>query len=76
MSDHVETKKKIKSIYSVKTFEELLQSCTLSDEDKAIMRLIYLKGKPLSVIADELGFSESTIKRKHKTILSKLNKLI
>lgn len=76
MSDHVETKKKIKSIYSVKTFEELLQSCTLSDEDKAIMRLIYLKGKSLNVIADELGFSESTIKRKHRIILSKLSKLI
>lgn len=75
-SDHINTKKKIKSIYSVKTFEELLQSCVLTEEDKMIMRMIYLKGKSLSFIADELGFSESTIKRKHKTILSKLSKLI
>lgn len=75
-SDHINTKKKIKSIYSVKTFEELLQSCVLTEEDKTILRMIYLKGKPLSFIADELGFSESTIKRKHKTILSKLSKLI
>lgn len=75
-SDHINTKKKIKSIYSVKTFEELLQSCVLTEEDKTIMRMIYLKGKSLSFIADELGFSESTIKRKHKTILSKLSKLI
>lgn len=75
-SDHINTKKKIKSIYSVKTFEELLQSCVLTEEDKMIMRMIYLKGKSLSFIADELGFSESTIKRKHKTILSKLSKPI
>lgn len=76
MSEHIETKHKIQNIYSVKTFEELLENCTLTEDDKTIMRLYYLKGKDLRFIADELGFAESTIKRRHKKILSKLNKML
>lgn len=75
-SDHIETRRKLSDIYDVRTFEQLIESCVLTDEDKAILRLHYLKGKDFRFIADELGFSESTIKRRHKKILSKLNKMI
>lgn len=76
MSEHIDTRRKIRDISSIKTFEELLENCILTDEDKEIMRLHYLKGKELSFIADMMGFSESTIKRHHRKILKKLNKML
>lgn len=76
MSEHIETRRKIKSIYDIKTFNELLDNCVLTEEDKTIMTLHYLKGKDFRYIADELGFAESTIKHRHKKILSKLNHML
>lgn len=76
MSEHIETRKKLKSLYEIKTFEQLLETCILTDEEKAILRLHYLKGKNFGYIADELGFAETTIKKKHRKILSKLNKML
>lgn len=75
MSEHIDTRRKIQDISSVKTFEELLENCVLTDEDKMLMRLHYLNGKDFRFIGDSLGFSESTIKRRHKKILQKLNKM-
>lgn len=76
MSEHIETRRKLKDIYSVQNFEDLLESCILTEEDKIILRLHYLKGKDFRFIADELGYSESTVKRHHKKILSKLNNML
>lgn len=75
MSEHIDTRRKIQDISSVKTFEELLENCILTDEDKMLMRLHYLNGKDFRFIGDSLGFLESTIKRRHKKILQKLNKM-
>ena len=44
-------------------------------EDKTIMILHYLKDKDFRYIADELGYSESTIKYRHKKAIKKLSKL-
>lgn len=66
----------LKGICSVQTFEDLLESCTLTDEDKDLLKLHYLKGKDFRYIGDELGYSESTIKRKHRKILSKFVKIL
>lgn len=76
MSEHIETRRKIKNIYDIKTFNELLDNCVLTEEDKTIMTLHYLKGKDFRYIADELGFAESTIKHRHRKILSKLNHML
>lgn len=76
MSEHIETRRKIKNIYDIKTLNELLDNCVLTEEDKTIMTLHYLKGKDFRYIADELGFAESTIKHHHKKILSKLNHML
>ena len=76
MSQHIDTRNKLKSICDVKSFEELLDSCVLSDDEKALLRLHYIQEKDFRYIGDELGFAESTIKNKHRKILSKLNKLI
>jgi DNA-directed RNA polymerase specialized sigma subunit len=56
---------------------ELLDSCTLSDEDKQIVKMYYLQNKSIGCyIADILGYSESNIKKRHNKILNKLSKLI
>lgn len=75
-SQHIETRNKLRNICEVSTFENLIANCVLSDTEKDILRLHYLKGKDFRYIGDELGFAESTIKGKHRKILSKLNKLI
>ncbi len=75
-SEHIKTRQKLKSICEVSTFENLMEKCILSDIEKEILRLHYLKGKDFCYIGDELGFAEVTIKKKHKKILQKLNKLI
>lgn len=76
MSNHVETRNKLKSIPRVSTLVELLDSCTLSEEDKTIIKMHYVQDKNLGYIADMLGYSESTIKKKHKKILCKLSKIL
>lgn len=74
-TDHIKTRNRIKSIASITTFNELIDACTLSDEDKEILRLHYLKGKDFRYIGDTLGFSESTIKKRHRKALQKLNRV-
>lgn len=74
-SEHIKTKHKIKDIASITTFNELLDACTLTDEDKELLRMHYLQGKDFRYIGDVLGFSESTVKKHHRKALQKLNKV-
>ena len=76
MTIHKKAKDRIKSIKSVKEFYDLLDSAVLSDEERQIMVLHYLDKKSLAFIADELGFSESCIKKKHHKILCLLDALM
>ena len=76
MSDHIETRKKIKGIASVSSFASLIDSATLSDTDKQILKLHYLDEKDFRFIGDTLGYSESTIKKRHRKILAKLSRLL
>ena len=75
-SEHIKARNKIKDIASISTFNTLIDSCTLSEEDKELLRMHYLQGKDFRYIGDMLGFSESTIKKRHKKALQKLNKMI
>jgi RNA polymerase sigma factor (sigma-70 family) len=76
LTDHIKTQKKLKDIPQVSIFEELLSASTLSDTDKEIIRLHYLKEKDFRYIGDLLGFSEATIKARHKKALKKLGSII
>jgi DNA-directed RNA polymerase specialized sigma subunit len=76
MSKHIETRSKIKSIADISSFNDLLEASTLSATDKQILILHYIEGKDFRYIGDMLGFAESTIKHKHRRIISKLGKLI
>ena len=76
MSEHIDTRKKVQGIASISSFNELLDQVILSDEEKQILVLHYIKGKDLRFIGDMLGYSESTIKRKHKKALHKIGKIL
>jgi DNA-directed RNA polymerase specialized sigma subunit len=75
LSTHLDTRKRLEAIPSVRRFDDLLNESTLSDEDKEILRLHYLKGKDFRYIGDTLGYAEVTIKKRHVKALSKLSKL-
>jgi len=75
MSEHIETRKKLKEIASVSSFTSLINSATLSHTDKQILVLHYIDGKDFRYIGDTLGYSESTIKKRHKKALKKLSQL-
>lgn len=76
MSEHIETRKKIKGIASVSSFNSLIDNTVLTDTEKQILVLHYLNGKDFRFIGDTLGYSESTIKKKHRKILAKLSKVL
>lgn len=76
MTQHIETRQRLKAIASVQELNELLDKCVLSDEDRLIFELHYIKGKPLGYIADELGYSESCIKKRHCKIIGRLEKML
>lgn len=76
MSKHIETRSRIKDIPDIGQFNNLLNRSTISNEDKTIMYLHYIEDKDFLFIADELGYSESWIKKKHRKILKKLGKIL
>ena len=63
--ENADTRKKLKGISSVDEFRSILERTMLSDEEK----------KSLTYIADELGMSEVTVKRKHRKMLMKLGSI-
>ena len=75
MSETIDTRKQLKSIPTVSRFDDLLEQVTLSDEEKEILRLHYLKGKDFRYIGDMLGYAEITIKKRHVKALKKISEL-
>ena len=65
---------KLREITNVKDFENLLEQIMLSEEEKQILWMHYKEEKSLLYIADTLGMSETTIKKKHRKILMKIGK--
>lgn len=76
MTEHIKTRNKLKEVCLVTTFEALLSQCTLSDTDKEILRMHYLQEKDFRFIGDQLGFSEATIKSRHRKAIHKLSSLL
>lgn len=75
-SEHIKTRQKIQDIAEIASFNELLDACTLTDEDKELMRMHYLQGKDFRYIGDMLGFAESTVKKRHRKALQKLSRIL
>jgi DNA-directed RNA polymerase specialized sigma24 family protein len=75
-SEHITTRQKLKDIAEVKTFEELLERCILTDDEKFLLREHYLRGRSFQSIAMHMGYSEDSIKHKHQKVLKKIKKLL
>ena len=76
MTDHIDTRRKIKGIAKIESFNELIEMAVLTDADKQMLRMHYIDGRDFRFIGDELGYSESTIKKRHKKALQKLSKIL
>lgn len=72
---NAKTRKKLKQISSVRDFESLIEQVMLSEEEKKILWLHYKEQKTMSYIADELGLSEISVKKKHRKMLMKIGKM-
>lgn len=76
MTRHIATRNKLKSIALREQFETLLARTTLKDDEKTILRMHYMEHKEFDFIADMMGYSEWTAKRKHKEALVKLSSIL
>ena len=72
----IETRRALKEIPLVSEFDAVLARCTLNDEDKAILRMHYVQRKDFRYIGDSLGFSERTIKERHRESLRKISHVL
>ena len=73
--ENARTRRKLKEIETIDSFRELIDALNISDEEKTILELYYLKQKSITYIADALGMSESTVKRKHSKVLKKIGRI-
>lgn len=64
------------NISSKSDFNDLLESILFTDEEKKIMKMIYVDGKEQSYISDMLGLSLSAVNKKHRKILRKIYRYI
>ena len=76
MTENVKTRKLLKDIATIDTFNEIINAAMLTDEDRFILTEHYLKGKNFAYIADELGYAEITINKRHCKILQKLSRIL
>lgn len=76
MTEHVATRRKLKEIPRIATFQQILDESTLTPEEKEIIKLHYLEDRDFRFIGDKFGFCESTIKKKHKKALNKISKIL
>lgn len=76
MSEHIQTRTKLKEMGDLRSFSELLDRCILSSEDRKLLELHYLEDKDLRYIGDLLGYSEGTIKKRHRKALKKIKQVL
>ena len=71
MSKHIEIRNALNEL-DVAQITKILNSTPLSSNDRTLMELRYLKRHDMAFIADYLGYSVSTIKRRHRVILDRI----
>lgn len=77
MTDHIKTKRALRDIGSISTFNGILSRATLSDEEKRFLRLYYVDKKDLRYISDTLNIGgEKQASRMHRKILRSISKVL
>lgn len=74
MTEHIRRKHILEEM-SKAEIEAKLDEIVLSEEERELMTLLYLKRKPLGYIADIMGFSESGLKKMHCRIIKRMTNL-
>ena len=75
-SEHIRVKRKLRDIVSIKTFEDIINDLMISEQEKKLMYLYYVKKNDFCFIADTLGMSESSVKNLHRNVLKKISKIL
>lgn len=65
-----QTKSRLKDIKTKKEFLTLVENAKLTDDEKQIACMAFVGGQGYAFIADSLGYSERTVKRKMRHILN------
>lgn len=68
-------KQKLKGLCSVSDFNDLLDKLLLSEDERQILELKYHYNKTISYIADTLGMSESSVKKKQAKAMEKIARM-
>lgn len=76
MTEHISTRKKLTDIADIHTFNEILDTIILTEDERKIMELHYLQGKSFTQIAMILGYADVTVCKKHKKILKRITKIL
>lgn len=74
MTEHI-IRKHILERMTKAEIKQKLDEIVLSEEEREVIELIYLKRKSLSYIADVTGYSESGIKKIHCRVLKRIKNL-
>lgn len=69
MTEHVKTKRFLRSLASMDAFTEILNSTTMSKSEKEFMRLFYIEKLQMLEISERLNISESKAKKMHGRLL-------
>ena len=75
-SKHIETRRKLQSLATVDEFSGIIDTAMLSRTDKDLLWLHYVEGKDLRYIGDTLGYSEQTIKNRHRKALKTIGYIL
>lgn len=70
-----ERKAKKRAIQNIRTIDEynaFVSNLKITDEQKEIMHMIFVKGYDYRLIGDKFGYSERTVKAKVRKILDKI----
>lgn len=74
MTEHMHRKHALEKMSKAEV-EAALSSVVLSEDEREVMELIYLKRKPIGYIADITGYSESGIKKIHCRVIKRMKDL-
>lgn len=66
----------LKSIPTKDDFNNLIERLILTDNEKEVLRRVYLNNENLGIIADDMGYSIQNIKKIHSSALVKIGGLV
>lgn len=76
MSEHINTRRKLRAITEISTFNDLLSKILLPPKYKELLEMYYIKDMTFLEIGEVLGIEEITAKTWHRKALNKISKML